>query len=142
MPEAVAAFVSLGLWDDLRGVGECQAVGFAGPGGLVAGVLFHDWVPEAGVIELTAYATRRDWLTKDRLRTIFGYAFDQIGCRMAVARTPEDNSTARRIWRALGASETCIPDLHRPGEALCIQTLTAEAWRNGFLARIQRDGVK
>ncbi len=128
MPQHVEAFVSIGLWGDLRGVGECQAVGYADESGLIGGVLFHNWDAEAGTLELTSFFARHDWLTRGRLREIFGYPFG-IGCRMAVARTPESNTRARRVWKALGARETRIPDLHRPGQALCILTLSSDDWR-------------
>lgn len=128
MPQHVEAFVSLGLWGDLRGVGPCRAVGFADADGLIGGVLFHDYDPDAGVIELTSYFARHDWLTKARLREVFSFPFDGIGARLAVARIAETNTRARRIWKALGAKETIIPEMHRPGEALCVFTLSSDDW--------------
>lgn len=131
MPEHVSAFVSHGLWGDNRGVGECQAVGFW-DGDFVAGVLFHNWTGHA--IEMTAYSSRRDWLTAGRLRMIFAYPFD-IGCNLAVARISEKNDLARRIWRALGAKEYVIPELRGPGEAECVFTLSAGDWNNSRFMR-------
>ena len=135
MPAAVEAFVSLGLWGDLRGVGACQALGYADRTGLVAGILYHNWQPDAGVVEITSYAARHDWLTRGRLIEIFAYPFDRVGCRMAVARIAENNRRTRRIWRALGARETLIPDLRGPGEAECVQTLAADDWRKSKFMR-------
>lgn len=129
MPDHIQAFVSLGLWGDLRGVGDCQAVGFYDGKDLVAGVLYHNFDPDAGVIEMTAYSARRDWLTKDRLQSIMAYPFTGAGCRMVVARIAEGNARARRIWRSFGAKEYLVPDLRRAGEAECIQTLAADDWR-------------
>jgi hypothetical protein len=128
--EAVAAFVAA-LLDMPRGFGECQAIGFLDAAGrLEAGVVYHNWCPEAGVIEITAASTHRRWVTRARLRTIFGYPFDGIGCQLLVARTDEHNM-ARRIFRSLGADEFRIPRLRGRHEAEYLITLTAETWREG-----------
>jgi RimJ/RimL family protein N-acetyltransferase len=132
--EPVAAFVAARL-GYARGFGPCRAIGFEEAGRLVAGVVYHNWSPEGGVIELSAASAHRRWVTRDALRLIFGYPFDGIGCRMAVARTAEDNRVVRRIWRALGATETAIPDLHAPGQAEIVLTLPAAVWRASKFAR-------
>lgn len=129
--EAVAAFVAALAPGCARGFGECQAVGFLDrQGRLVAGVVYHNYQPEAGVIEISAASTCRTWLNKARLREIFDYPF-RIGCRMVVTRTGEQNHRVRRIWRSLKADEYVIPALRSPTEAEVIYTLTAEQWRNG-----------
>lgn len=103
---------------------------------MVAGVLLHNYQPEAGVIELTAYAATRRWLSRRALADVFGYVFDQLGCQMAVARIAEGNATARRFWSALGADETIVPRLRGRTEAEVISTLTDEQWR-AFAARMK-----
>ena len=124
--EQVAAFVASQL-GFTRGFDTYTAMGFGTP--LVAGVVYHNWHPEAGVIELSAASTTRQWLTRDRLRAVFGYPFDELGCQMCIARISEDNIRARRVWQALGADEFIIPRLRGRGEAEAIATLTVEAWR-------------
>lgn len=112
-----------------RGFDNFTAIGFGKP--LVAGIVYHNWNPEAGVIELSAAATRHDWLSRRNLGLIFGYPFDQLGCQMCVARISEHNARTRRIWRALGAVEHVIPRLRGRDEAEVLSTLTKEAW-DGF----------
>lgn len=128
--QEVAAFVADQLGFD-RGFSECSAIGFCNDGKLVAGFVYHNWVPENGVIEMSAASTTRRWINRARLFQIFAYPFDHIKCRMVVARHSEHNSTARRIWRSLGCSEYVIPELRSPTEAEVIATLTAETWRAG-----------
>jgi hypothetical protein len=72
-------------------------------------------------------SVNRRWLTRDRLRAIFGYPFDDLGCQMVFARHAENGP--RRLWRHLGASEHIIPRLRGRGAAEVIATLTEEAWR-------------
>lgn len=134
--EAVGRFVQHLLGFD-RGFSNFKAIGFLDRDGVLeAGVIFNNWCPESGVIEITAAATSRRWGTKERLRIIFEYPFSF--CRMVVARTSENNPTPLRIWRALGACEYRIPDLRGPGEAEIITTLSVEqwkAWNNGHAVR-------
>ena len=116
-----------------RGFGPSQAIGFEDDGEIVAGIIYHNWEPEAGVIEMSAASIRRDWLTRARLSVIFGYPFGQLNCRLVVARIGEHNARARRIWRSLGAREYAIPELRSPQEAEIIYTLTADQWASSKL---------
>jgi hypothetical protein len=125
----VAGFVASLIPGCARGFGECQAVGFVDSGKLVAGVVYHNWNPESGVIELSAASVNRAWLTKERLSVIFEYPFGF--CRMVLTRQSENNARALRIWRSLGGKEYRIPDLRGPGEAEIIFTLSADDWRAG-----------
>jgi RimJ/RimL family protein N-acetyltransferase len=128
--DEVKRFVAEQLGFD-RGFGPSSAIGFVDDGEIVAGVIYHNWHPEGGVIEISAASSQRKWLNRSRLSVIFGYPFDQIKCRMVVARIGEHNARARRIWRSLGAREYAIPELRSPQEAEIVYTLTADQWRNG-----------
>jgi RimJ/RimL family protein N-acetyltransferase len=121
----VAAFVARQLGFS-RGFEAFTAIGFGEP--LEAGIVYHNWNPEAGLIELTAASKSRSWLNKANLAAIFDYPFGQLGCQLCIARISEHNARARRIWRALGATEYVIPRLRGPNEAEVIATLTREAW--------------
>lgn len=139
--EAVAGFVAA-LLGYRTGFGECQAIGFLdGDGRLVAGIVYHNYQPDNGVIEISAASTCRSWLTKSRLREIFDYPY-RIGCRMIVTRTGEHNHRVRRIWRSLKADEYVIPALRSPTESEVIYTLTAEQWRNGKFRDIAHGKTK
>lgn len=132
----VAAFVASLIPGCERGWSACRAIGFLDDAGrLEAGVVYHNWEPENGVIEISAASTHRRWTTRDRIKLIFGYPFDGLGCRLVVARIAESNRRARRIWRSLGADEFVIPKLRSPTEAECIYTLDAETWRASKLSR-------
>ena len=130
----VVDFVANQLGFD-RGFGECSAIGFVKDGRIEAGVVYHNWQPESLVIEMSAASLHRGWLNKARLSAIFSYPFDQLKCRLVVARHSERNRTARRIWRSLGADEYVIPELRGPSEAEVIATLSAETWRSGRFGR-------
>ncbi|MGB1215042.1 MAG: hypothetical protein ACPG4X_16870 [Pikeienuella sp.] len=133
---SVSNFVAAIIPGCERGFGSCSEIGFHDDeGNLVAGVVYHNWSPETGVIEMSAGSVTRRWLTRERLKTIFAYPFEQIDCRMVVVRTSEKNGRVRRIWKSLGGKEYVIAGLRGPDEAEIIITLDREDWRAGKFTR-------
>lgn len=115
--------------------GPHQSLGVIdGNGRLIAGVIFHGWQPEYGVIQVTAASLSRKWATRTVLRAGFGYAFSF--CRMVIARTSENNTPVRRLWRAFGAQEVLLPDLRAEGEGEAVMMLSKDSWeRSRFEVR-------
>lgn len=133
--DEVAEFVARGIFSPGRGFGAASAIGFKDNDELVAGVVFHNYEPECGVVEMSAYAKRQDWLNRARLKLIYGYPFDQLKCRIAVARYSQGNARVGRIWRALGAQEIVLPDMRADGENEILALLKREAWHSSKFAR-------
>jgi RimJ/RimL family protein N-acetyltransferase len=134
--DAVAAFVaSQPPFDRSRGWGEYEAIGFLLDNKLVAGVVFNNFDPVAGVIEMSAAATDPRWITRKSLLAVFGYVFDVAGCQMAVWRVAESNARLRSIARRIGFTEYVIPRLYGRHEAGTVQTLTAEQWTQSRFRR-------
>lgn len=132
--EIVARFVdALIPFGRGRGFGECSAIGVDRDGELIGGFVFHDWSPEAGVVEISFAGIDRRWLTRLVLYGAFSYVFDQLGCQMACSRTPASLRHAARICRAYGFRQVTVPRLFGRNEDGIISTLTVEDWRaNGF----------
>ena len=102
---------------------DYAALGFGEP--LVAGVVFHDWQPENGTIELTVASTA-PWATRARLWAIGEYVGRHA--RLAVFKTSERNQRALRLMKRLGAQMTIVPELRGPGEAEVVCTISHEGW--------------
>lgn len=132
----VAAFVA--QFGERVDFGKCQAIGFLNPEGVLeAGVVYHDWNPEAEVIEMSGASVNPRWLTRERGRLIFDYPFHQIGCQAVYTRTTPGNKAVRRIMKAVGSNEYELPRLLGRDKSLIISVLTAERWeitREGQLA--------
>lgn len=133
--KTVADFVAAHIPGCARGFSACRAIGVLNSTGtLVAGVVYHDWNPEAGVIELSCAAMTPRWLTRSILRVIFAYPF-QIGCQMAVFRVSERNTRLHRQFDALGLRRHAIPRLYGRNEDGIVFTLTDDDWRASKLLR-------
>ena len=112
-----------------RGFGPCVALGFGEP--MQGAVVFHNWNPESGVIEISGAAETPRWLSRAIMNKILFYAFDEAGCQMLVTRTAETSTRVRRLWRRLGANEYIIPRLRGRTASEALITLTEEAWKGG-----------
>jgi RimJ/RimL family protein N-acetyltransferase len=131
--DAVVAFVArlAGCRPDF---GNCQTMAVLDKDGrLVAGLVFHNYSPEYGVIEVSAAATTPKWATRQVLNEALGYVFAH--CQMAVARIAEDNQPARRLWKALGATEIILPRMRGRGASEAVLLLTDDAWAQSKLKR-------
>lgn len=127
--EAIGSFVASQISGCERGFSDFTTLGVLERGRLVAGVVYHNYAPEAGVIELSAASTSKRWLTRPVLKAMFGYPFDEIGCQLAVLRVSEENGGMADIARRFGFTSHRIPRLRGRGEAEIIFTLTDDDWR-------------
>lgn len=118
-----------------RGFDKASAIGYVLDGKIVGGTVFHNYDPEAGVVELTTAATSPHWLTRHTLRAIFAIPFDRWGCQMVVLRVAEDNFRMRHIARRFGFNEYVIPRLAGRDKATVIYTLTDDQWRTSPLEK-------
>lgn len=118
-----------------RGFGECQALGVEREGRIAAGVVYHNWNPDARVIELSAASETRHWLQRRIMRALLEYPFDHLGCFTAVSRCAPENTPVRRLWSALGAIEIELPHLRGPNQSEILMILTREAWHGSKFMR-------
>lgn len=127
--DRVAAWVGTQIWGRPDAFENARAMGVLRKDGKpAAGLVFHNWDPEAGIIEISAAAVDRRWLTRRVATEAMAYAFGLCGCQMVLARYDERNTSARKIWAALGSTETRIPRLYGRDVAGILATLTDDAW--------------
>ena len=111
-----------------RGFGENKTIHVIDGDQIIAGLVFHNWQPEAKVIEISSVAVDPRWMQRGVMRQLMRYPFDELKCQMVVARISVKNIRARRLWKALGSKEYIIPRLRGRNEGEAILTLTNEAW--------------
>jgi len=100
---------------------------------LVGAVVFNNYQPESGVIEMHGASVTPRWLTRPVLWAMFNYVFNDAGCQMAVMRVSERDRRLPRILTAYGFEHVTVPRLRGRDEAERIFWLTDDAWRqNGF----------
>jgi len=130
---AIGEFVADRVWRDGRRFGEHTSMGVEQGGRIVAGVIFHNYDPWAGVIEISGASDTPRWLTRPVLYAMYAYPFDQLGCQMVVQRNSEHNARLNSILRRYGFDEYRIRRGRGRNEDELVFTLTDNQWRsNGF----------
>jgi RimJ/RimL family protein N-acetyltransferase len=111
-----------------RGFGPCATLGLVHDRIVLAAVVFHNWHPEEGVIEMSSASDTKRWLTRPMINAMFGFCFDECECQLVVLRVSERNAGMIDIARRFGFSETRIERLRGRDEAEMIFTLSDDAW--------------
>ncbi|MBX5206688.1 GNAT family N-acetyltransferase [Rhizobium sp. NZLR11] len=127
--QAIKGWIERHIWENGRELPEAVTMGVFENGQIQAGVAFHDWNPDAGVIEISAASKSKRWLTRNVLKELFGYAFQHVRCQMVVARIDPSDEPLTRIFKAYGFVEHRIPRLLGRDRDQLIMTLTDDDWR-------------
>jgi RimJ/RimL family protein N-acetyltransferase len=125
------------IWGDERGFGPCMTLGVSDGSKLIAVVVYHNHHPENGIVELSAAAIDRRWLTGPVLTEMFTHAFDGLDCQLVVLRVAPSEKHLKRMLKAYGFQCYTIPRLRGRFEDELIFTLTDNDWRtNKFNMRL------
>ena len=118
-----------------------KAVGIADANGqLIAGIVYFNYNPEAGTIEMSAEALpRQSWLTLPTLAVMFWYPFVHCGCQMLMTRTSARSLHVQRMLGAMNFSLIRIPRAGGRDEDGILGLLTYEDWlASKFCKRLRR----
>ena len=78
--EAVAAFVAQMIPECReRGFGNCSAIGIQDETGLLGGLVYKNWQPELGTIEISGAALPgTNWFSRRTIQIMHDYPFHQL----------------------------------------------------------------
>jgi len=131
-PEIVVPFVT-NLIPDCHGRGISKAAAAIGVldahGRLIAGLVYHTYNPEAGVIEICGAALPGQyWMTRETLRQMYGYPFLQLRCQMVVNVVAAEDERQLYMMSRFGYSFSRVPRLFGRDRDAVVGTLTIEDW--------------
>jgi hypothetical protein len=138
--QTVAQFVAQLIPYCQRGFGpNIKAVGIVDDSKLIAGVVWHNYDPEAGIMEISGAALPgASWISRRTLAHIYQFPFLRCDCQMIVQRVPADNERLLGVLARYDYYFVALPRLFgrdRDGVVCC---LTQEAWAaNQFNKRLQ-----
>lgn len=127
--KVVGDFVSTVMFGHPGELVNYCSMGVLRDGALVAGVIYHDYYPDTGVVEISAAAVDKKWMTRGVVRDIFSMPFERLGCQMIAMRTSELNHSVRSILERYGVKGITIPRMRGRNEAEILYTVTEEEWR-------------
>ena len=135
----VSAFVARLIPHCARGFGfNIKTIGIVDEGDLVAGIVYHNWEPEAGIIEISAAALPHEpWLSRETLKRMFQYPFLECKCQMVVQRIQADDERQQFMMARFGYTLVKVPRMYGRGRDGVIGLLTDDAWAaNKFNRRL------
>jgi len=139
--EAVGDFVAAMIPHvGARGFGSAaRAIGVIDEAGrLIAGLVYHNYDPDAAIIEISGAAVSKRWLTRGTIARMYQYPFVTCGCQMVYQRTPADNEYLLGMLASYDYSFVRIPRMFGRERDGVICTLTIEDWQNNrFNRRLQ-----
>lgn len=133
-PERVANWVQLHL-GFARGFGQSYSIGVSLANELIGGAVFHNYNPEAEVIEMSAASTSPRWLSRKTLHALLSYPFDYLKCQLVVLRVSPLNAKMIELATRVGFLGYIVPRLRGRHEDEIIFTLSEEAWRSSKFER-------
>lgn len=138
--ELVSGFAAALIPHCRRGFGnKLRTMGVIDDDQLIAGLVYHNYDPEAGVIEISGAATSPRWLSRRTLLLMHSYPFFECEAQMIVQRTPADNIRLLSILARYGYMLIKVPRLFGRDRDGVICLLTYEDWiSNRFNAPLRQ----
>lgn len=139
--ERLAHLVADAIWPGKgNGFGPCCAIAVLKDNqSIAAGIIYHNYDQDAGVIEISAARWEKGWLTPAVLKAMYEFPFLSLGCQAVVQRVSDDDRAQHRMLTHFGFERYRIPRLRGRDAAENIFVLTEEVWRSNNLRRLARE---
>jgi hypothetical protein len=99
-------------------------------GKLIAGLVYTNYDPLSGTMEINGAAVNRRWLTRGTIARMYQYPFVQCGCQMVFQRTPADNEYLLGMLASYDYTFLPVPRMFGRNRDGVLCTLTIEDWAN------------
>jgi hypothetical protein len=95
-------------WAGRGDFGPMAALGVVSDTGLIAGVVYHDYQPDHGTIQLSMAAASPMWARRENLRALLHYPFRRVGVFKAWIATPHDHAHGIKTFEHIGFKREAI----------------------------------
>jgi RimJ/RimL family protein N-acetyltransferase len=132
----LARWVAEHIWPGRnREFGNCRGMAVIDGDELIAGIVYHNYEPDAQIIEISAASISKRWLTKETLRVMFQMPFRDFGCQALVMRVAPADKPLHRMLKAYGFEMYVLPRLRGRDEDEHVFILTDDAWASNKFNR-------
>ena len=132
-------YVACRVFNREHDFGPCGSIGVLQGDRLLGVVVFHNWLPEYGIIELSAAADSPKWLCRRSIKEIMTICFEQHGCQQVVSRMAIENTRAIQIYDFLGFDTIVLPNMRGSGKHEHLKLLTKEKWAAHRLNKVHQN---
>lgn len=91
-----------------REFGPCSAIGIAGNGKLLAGVVYHEYKPAFKTIQISMASVSPMWARRENIYALLHYPFRQLNVFKVWTGTPHDNLRAIRANEHIGFKREAV----------------------------------
>lgn len=77
--------------------GPCEAIGVVENDKLIAGIVYHDFQPKFGTVQLSMAAINPRWAKKQNIKDLLSIPFEQFECQKIWTLTPIKNEKALKV---------------------------------------------
>ena len=88
--------------------GPCIAIGVQSRGRLIAGVVYNEFNPRYGIIQLSMAAVSPMWARKEIIAELLHYPFEQLGVYKVFTAIPADNAMAIKVNSHVGLKREAV----------------------------------
>lgn len=81
---------------------DFSAIGVVNERGPVAGVIYHNYIPDYRSVEISMAATTPRWAQRGIIRGLLHYPFVQMDCNRVTTVTPHTNTRAIKFNKGIG----------------------------------------
>lgn len=125
----MGAFVSQRIWGHPDGFRTFSSMAVARGTTIIGGVIFHDYQPERGTVEMSVAGDHGRWITRGVVNDAMHFIFDMLGCQMVFGQAASNNPDALSMDRRIFTSEVVIPRLMGRYIDGHVFSLAEEEWR-------------
>lgn len=88
--------------------GLCEGIGVLSSNRLICGVIYHNYRPKYGSIEMSIASISPMWARKENIKAFLDYPFKQLGCYRVYACIEFDNDRAQKTVGHIGFKREAI----------------------------------
>ncbi|MEG8098817.1 hypothetical protein [Candidatus Liberibacter brunswickensis] len=126
--QLISDFVANRIKNCSNGWNQFVSMGVLKNNNLIAGVIYHNYCSISRVIELSGASDCKSWLSREILKEIYSYPWNQLYCQAVIHRIPDEDYPQHRMLTSLGGIRYRIPRLRGRDEAENIYVITYENW--------------
>lgn len=110
---------------DVDAFGAFATVGVATDDGLIAGIVYHNYISRYGHCEISFAADTPRFATREVIRGLLSVPFEQYGCRTVSLLIPHKSARVTRFVGGIGfVRRGCLPEFFAPGQHGEVYTMT------------------
>jgi RimJ/RimL family protein N-acetyltransferase len=88
--------------------GPCIAIGVQSKGRLIAGIVYNEYQPRYGIIQLSMAAVSPMWARKEIIAELLRYPFEQLGVYKVFTAILPDNAMAIKVNNHVGFKREAV----------------------------------